>query len=164
MLRAWRQERLRAQWGHPLAPVCALGCCHSRPTPTAPLLSAGCSFHSPAVALGDGGRPVAGPGSGPSHCASRMEVMAHALCCPAADLECRVKEHTSLGSAGKVGMVHAPLLWCCPRLCLSLCHPEGGSGWLRHLIAGTPTPAFTGVPSWIPVMGHPPQLGSSSSV
>ncbi|KAF1469148.1 Proprotein convertase subtilisin/kexin type 9, partial [Eudyptula minor novaehollandiae] len=62
----------------------------------------GCSFHSPAVALGDGGRPVAGPGSGPSHCASRMEVMAHALCCPAADLECRVKEHTSLGSAGKV--------------------------------------------------------------
>ncbi|XP_009318123.1 PREDICTED: proprotein convertase subtilisin/kexin type 9 [Pygoscelis adeliae] len=62
----------------------------------------GCSFHSPAVALGDGGRPVAGPGSGPSHCASRMEVMARALCCPATDLECRVKEHTSLGSAGKV--------------------------------------------------------------
>ncbi|KAF1658267.1 Proprotein convertase subtilisin/kexin type 9, partial [Aptenodytes patagonicus] len=62
----------------------------------------GCSFHSPAVVLGDGGRPVAGLGSGPSHCASRMEVMAHALCCPAAGLECRVKEHTSLGSAGKV--------------------------------------------------------------
>ncbi|NXV13561.1 PCSK9 convertase, partial [Cepphus grylle] len=50
----------------------------------------GCSFHSPAAALGDGGRPVAGPGSGPSHCASGTEVMAHALCCPAASLECRV--------------------------------------------------------------------------
>ncbi|KAM6129246.1 proprotein convertase subtilisin/kexin type 9 [Phoenicopterus ruber ruber] len=62
----------------------------------------GCSFHSPAAARGDGGRPVAGLGSGPSHCAGRTEVMAHALCCPAASLECRVKEHTSLGSAEKV--------------------------------------------------------------
>ncbi|NXV48974.1 PCSK9 convertase, partial [Uria aalge] len=62
----------------------------------------GCSFHSPATALGDGGRPVAGPGSGPSRCAGRTEVMAHALCCPAAGLECRVKEHTSPGSAEKV--------------------------------------------------------------
>ncbi|NWS52429.1 PCSK9 convertase, partial [Chunga burmeisteri] len=62
----------------------------------------GCSFHSPAAALGDGGRPVAGPGSGPSRCASRVEVMAHALCCPAGSLECRVKEHSSLGSAEKV--------------------------------------------------------------
>ncbi|NXG87217.1 PCSK9 convertase, partial [Stercorarius parasiticus] len=62
----------------------------------------GCSFHSPAMALGDGGRPVAGPGNGPSRCAGRTEVMAHALCCPAASLECRVKEHTSPGSAEKV--------------------------------------------------------------
>ncbi|NXN66567.1 PCSK9 convertase, partial [Himantopus himantopus] len=62
----------------------------------------GCSFHSPAAALGDGGRPVAGPGSGSSHCAGRTEVMAHALCCPAAGIECRVKERTSLGSAEKV--------------------------------------------------------------
>ncbi|NWU47130.1 PCSK9 convertase, partial [Dromas ardeola] len=62
----------------------------------------GCSFHSPAVALGDAGRPVAGPGSGPSHCAGRTEVMAHALCCPAASLECRVKERASPGSAEKV--------------------------------------------------------------
>ncbi|NXH75974.1 PCSK9 convertase, partial [Hydrobates tethys] len=62
----------------------------------------GCSFHSPAAALGDGGRPVAGPGSGPSRCAGRVGVMAHALCCPAASLECRVKERTTLGSAEKV--------------------------------------------------------------
>ncbi|XP_037260152.1 proprotein convertase subtilisin/kexin type 9 [Falco rusticolus] len=62
----------------------------------------GCSFHSPAVVLGDGGRPITGLGSGPSHCASRTEVMAHALCCPAASLECRLKEHTSLGPTEKV--------------------------------------------------------------
>ncbi|NWR62090.1 PCSK9 convertase, partial [Bucorvus abyssinicus] len=62
----------------------------------------GCSFHSPGAALGDGGRPVPGSGSGLSHCASRTEVMAHALCCPAASLECRAKEHTSPGSAEKV--------------------------------------------------------------
>ncbi|NXP44010.1 PCSK9 convertase, partial [Heliornis fulica] len=62
----------------------------------------GCSFHSPAGALGDGGRPVMVLESGASHCASRMEVMAHALCCPATSLECRVKERTSLGSAEKV--------------------------------------------------------------
>ncbi|NXG13697.1 PCSK9 convertase, partial [Grallaria varia] len=62
----------------------------------------GCSFHSPSVALGDGGRPLVGPGRGPSRCASGMEVMAHALCCPAASLECRVKEHTSPGSEEKV--------------------------------------------------------------
>ncbi|NXF43834.1 PCSK9 convertase, partial [Oceanites oceanicus] len=62
----------------------------------------GCSFHSLAAALGDGGRPVAGPGSGPSRCAGRTEVMAHASCCPAAGLECRVKEHTSVGSVEKV--------------------------------------------------------------
>ncbi|NWY59766.1 PCSK9 convertase, partial [Chionis minor] len=62
----------------------------------------GCSFHSPAVVLGDGGRPIPGPGSGASHCAGRTEVTAHALCCPAASLECRLKEHTSLGSAEKV--------------------------------------------------------------
>ncbi|XP_050757102.1 proprotein convertase subtilisin/kexin type 9 [Gymnogyps californianus] len=62
----------------------------------------GCSFHSPTVVLGDGGRPVPGPGSGPSHCAGRTEVMVHALCCPAASLECRVKEHTSSGSVEKV--------------------------------------------------------------
>ncbi|NXW28274.1 PCSK9 convertase, partial [Phaetusa simplex] len=62
----------------------------------------GCSFHSPAAALGDGGRPVVGPGSRPSRCAGRTEGMAHALCCPAAGLECRVKEQTSPGSAEKV--------------------------------------------------------------
>ncbi|NXE18944.1 PCSK9 convertase, partial [Ardeotis kori] len=62
----------------------------------------GCSFHSLAAALDDGGRAVPGLGSGPSHCASRTEVMAHALCCPAAGLECRVKEHASPGSAEKV--------------------------------------------------------------
>uniref|UniRef100_A0A8D0FKN6 Proprotein convertase subtilisin/kexin type 9 n=1 Tax=Strix occidentalis caurina TaxID=311401 RepID=A0A8D0FKN6_STROC len=56
----------------------------------------GCSFHSPAAALGDGGRAVTGPGSGPSRCAGRTEAMAHAMCCPATGLECRVKEHTSL--------------------------------------------------------------------
>ncbi|XP_053928375.1 proprotein convertase subtilisin/kexin type 9 [Cuculus canorus] len=62
----------------------------------------GCSFHSLAAVLGDSGRPVPGPGSGPSHCASRTEVMAHALCCPSASLECRVKEHVSPGSIEKV--------------------------------------------------------------
>ncbi|NXS49245.1 PCSK9 convertase, partial [Balaeniceps rex] len=62
----------------------------------------GCSFHSLAVALGDSGRPIVGLGSGPSHCAGGTEVMAHALCCPAAGLECRVKEHASLGSVEKV--------------------------------------------------------------
>ncbi|XP_065698652.1 proprotein convertase subtilisin/kexin type 9 [Patagioenas fasciata] len=62
----------------------------------------GCSFHSPTTVLGDSGRPVPGPGSGPSHCAVRTEVTAHALCCPAANLECQVKEHTSPGAAEKV--------------------------------------------------------------
>ncbi|NXT56973.1 PCSK9 convertase, partial [Pluvianellus socialis] len=62
----------------------------------------GCSFHSPAAVLGDGGRPIPGPGSRASHCAGRTEVTAHALCCPAASLECRLKEHASLGSAEKV--------------------------------------------------------------
>ncbi|XP_014794416.1 PREDICTED: proprotein convertase subtilisin/kexin type 9 [Calidris pugnax] len=62
----------------------------------------GCSFRSPAAALGDSGRPVVGPESWPSHCAGGTEVVAHALCCPAASLECRVKEHTSTGSAEKV--------------------------------------------------------------
>ncbi|NXV77065.1 PCSK9 convertase, partial [Atlantisia rogersi] len=62
----------------------------------------GCSFHSPTAVLGAGGRPVAMLGSRPSHCAGRTEVMAHALCCPAASLECRVKERRSPGSAEKV--------------------------------------------------------------
>ncbi|NXY20073.1 PCSK9 convertase, partial [Atrichornis clamosus] len=62
----------------------------------------GCSFHSPSVVLGDGGRPVAGPGRGPSRCASGMEVMAHALCCPAASLECRLTEHMAPESEEKV--------------------------------------------------------------
>ncbi|NWI91923.1 PCSK9 convertase, partial [Pitta sordida] len=62
----------------------------------------GCSFHSPTTVLGDGGRPITGPGRRPSRCASRMEVVAHALCCPAASLECRVKEHVSPGSEEKV--------------------------------------------------------------
>ncbi|XP_009883112.1 PREDICTED: proprotein convertase subtilisin/kexin type 9 [Charadrius vociferus] len=56
----------------------------------------------PAVALADGGRPIAGPGNGSNHCAGRTEVMAHALCCPAAAIECRVKECTSPGSVEKV--------------------------------------------------------------
>ncbi|NXC63015.1 PCSK9 convertase, partial [Aleadryas rufinucha] len=62
----------------------------------------GCSFHSPSVVLGAGGRPVVGLGTGPSRCASRTEAMAHALCCPAASLECRLKEHTALQSQEKV--------------------------------------------------------------
>ncbi|XP_069718347.1 proprotein convertase subtilisin/kexin type 9 isoform X2 [Phaenicophaeus curvirostris] len=62
----------------------------------------GCSFHSLAAALGGSGRPVPGPGSVPSHCASRTGVMAHALCCPTTSLECRVKEHVSPGSTEKV--------------------------------------------------------------
>uniref|UniRef100_A0A8B9FFQ0 Proprotein convertase subtilisin/kexin type 9 n=1 Tax=Amazona collaria TaxID=241587 RepID=A0A8B9FFQ0_9PSIT len=62
----------------------------------------GCSFHSPITALGDSGRPVAGLESEPSHCTGRMEVTAHALCCPAASLECRVKEHTSPDAVEKV--------------------------------------------------------------
>ncbi|NXW49394.1 PCSK9 convertase, partial [Nyctiprogne leucopyga] len=62
----------------------------------------GCSFHSPAAALGDSGRPLPGPGSGPSRCGGRMGVMAHALCCPAASLQCRVKEQVSPGSVEKV--------------------------------------------------------------
>ncbi|NXA04686.1 PCSK9 convertase, partial [Sapayoa aenigma] len=62
----------------------------------------GCSFHSPTMALGDGGRPITGPGRGPSHCASRREVMAHALCCSAGSLECRVKEHTQSPGSDKV--------------------------------------------------------------
>ncbi|NXR22428.1 PCSK9 convertase, partial [Cinclus mexicanus] len=62
----------------------------------------GCSFHSPSVMLGAGGRPVVGLGRGPSRCASRTEVMAHALCCPAASLECQLKEHTALEPEEKV--------------------------------------------------------------
>ncbi|NXM08834.1 PCSK9 convertase, partial [Tyrannus savana] len=62
----------------------------------------GCSFHSPSMALDDGGRPVTGLGRGPGRCAGRTEEVAHALCCPAASLECQVKEHTSLGSEEKV--------------------------------------------------------------
>ncbi|OXB82119.1 UNVERIFIED_CONTAM: hypothetical protein H355_008998, partial [Colinus virginianus] len=62
----------------------------------------GCSFHSPVAVLGDGGRPVPGPGSRAGGCAGRPEGTAHASCCPAALLECRVKEHTPQGSAEKV--------------------------------------------------------------
>ncbi|NWW04467.1 PCSK9 convertase, partial [Oreocharis arfaki] len=62
----------------------------------------GCSFHSPSVVLGAAGRPVVGLGRGPSRCASRAEEMAHALCCPAASLECRLKEHMALESQEKV--------------------------------------------------------------
>ncbi|NWY35427.1 PCSK9 convertase, partial [Pheucticus melanocephalus] len=53
----------------------------------------GCSFHSPSVVLGAGGRPVEGLGRGPSRCASRTGAVAHALCCPSASLECRLEEH-----------------------------------------------------------------------
>ncbi|NXA60976.1 PCSK9 convertase, partial [Mohoua ochrocephala] len=62
----------------------------------------GCSFHSPSEVLGAGGRPVVGLGRGPSRCASRTEAMAHALCCPAASLECRLKEHMAPESQEKV--------------------------------------------------------------
>ncbi|NXR95838.1 PCSK9 convertase, partial [Hypocryptadius cinnamomeus] len=62
----------------------------------------GCSFHSPSVVLGVGGRPVEGLGRGPSRCASRTEAMAHALCCPSASLECRLKEHMALEHEEKV--------------------------------------------------------------
>ncbi|NXR63298.1 PCSK9 convertase, partial [Rhadina sibilatrix] len=55
----------------------------------------GCSFHSPSAVLGAGGRPVVGPGRGPSRCASRTGAVAHASCCPAASLECRLREHTA---------------------------------------------------------------------
>ncbi|NXS85169.1 PCSK9 convertase, partial [Erpornis zantholeuca] len=62
----------------------------------------GCSFHSPSVVLGASGRPVVGLGREPSRCASRTEVMAHALCCHAASLECQLKEHMALESQEKV--------------------------------------------------------------
>ncbi|NXP70197.1 PCSK9 convertase, partial [Ramphastos sulfuratus] len=62
----------------------------------------GCSFRSSGAVLGDGGRPVPGPGDRPSHCSGVTKVTAHALCCPAASLLCRVKEHTSPGSVEKV--------------------------------------------------------------
>ncbi|XP_039929080.2 proprotein convertase subtilisin/kexin type 9 [Hirundo rustica] len=62
----------------------------------------GCSFHSPSVVLGAGGRPVEGLGTGPSRCASRTEVRAHASCCPAASLQCRLKEHVALEPQEKV--------------------------------------------------------------
>ncbi|NXX48074.1 PCSK9 convertase, partial [Tricholaema leucomelas] len=65
-------------------------------------LLTGCSFRSSGAVLGDGGRPVPGPGDRPSHCSGVTEVRAHASCCPAASLQCRVKEHTSPGSAEKV--------------------------------------------------------------
>ncbi|NXH48941.1 PCSK9 convertase, partial [Dicaeum eximium] len=62
----------------------------------------GCSFHSPTVVLGAGGRPVEGLGRVPSRCASRTKAMAHALCCPSASLECRLKEHKALEPQEKV--------------------------------------------------------------
>ncbi|NXU14079.1 PCSK9 convertase, partial [Pardalotus punctatus] len=62
----------------------------------------GCSFHSPSMGLGARGRPMVGLAMGPSRCASRAEAMAHALCCPAASLECRLKEHVVLESEEKV--------------------------------------------------------------
>ncbi|NWH93979.1 PCSK9 convertase, partial [Aegithalos caudatus] len=63
-------------------------------SPGHPVLT-GCSFHSPSVVLGARGRPEVGLGRRPSRCASRTEVMAHALCCPTASLECQLKEHTA---------------------------------------------------------------------
>ncbi|NXT66460.1 PCSK9 convertase, partial [Chaetops frenatus] len=68
----------------------------------------GCSFHSPSVALGAGGRPVVALGRGPSRCASRTEMVAHALCCPAASLECQLREHTALGPEEKVTVSCGP--------------------------------------------------------
>ncbi|XP_067157398.1 proprotein convertase subtilisin/kexin type 9 [Apteryx mantelli] len=63
----------------------------------------GCSFHSASAALGGGGRPVVGPESGPHRCAGgpATATAAHASCCPAAGLECRVKERAPAGSAEK---------------------------------------------------------------
>uniref|UniRef100_A0A8C9L9U5 Proprotein convertase subtilisin/kexin type 9 n=1 Tax=Pavo cristatus TaxID=9049 RepID=A0A8C9L9U5_PAVCR len=61
----------------------------------------GCSFYSPVAVLGDGGRPMPGPSSRPGGCTTRPEGTAHASCCPAAMLECRVKEHAAQGSAEK---------------------------------------------------------------
>ncbi|NXO13020.1 PCSK9 convertase, partial [Oriolus oriolus] len=82
---------------HPSSPAAEGAECSPRD-----LVLTGCSFHSPSVVLGAGGRPVVGLGRGPSRCASRTEAMAHALCCPAASLECRLKEHTALESQEKV--------------------------------------------------------------
>ncbi|NXR35478.1 PCSK9 convertase, partial [Zosterops hypoxanthus] len=62
----------------------------------------GCSFHSPSVVLGAGGRPEVGLERRPSRCASRTEAMAHALCCPTASLECRLREHMALEPEEKV--------------------------------------------------------------
>ncbi|XP_054240092.1 proprotein convertase subtilisin/kexin type 9 [Indicator indicator] len=64
----------------------------------------GCSFHSSGAVLGDGGRPVPGPGARPSHCTGTTGVMAHASCCPAASLQCRVEEHMAPGSVEKVAV------------------------------------------------------------
>ncbi|XP_072199388.1 proprotein convertase subtilisin/kexin type 9 [Excalfactoria chinensis] len=62
----------------------------------------GCSFHSAVAVLGDGGRPVLGPGSRAGGCTTRLEGTAHTSCCPAAMLECHVKDHKPEGSAEKV--------------------------------------------------------------
>ncbi|XP_042675725.1 proprotein convertase subtilisin/kexin type 9 [Centrocercus urophasianus] len=62
----------------------------------------GCSFQSPVAVLGDGGRPVPGLGSRLGGCRTRLEGTARASCCPAATLQCRVKELTLQGSADKV--------------------------------------------------------------
>lgn len=151
--------RFRGLLGHPLAPVCALGCCHGCPVPTSPLPRAGCSFHSPSVVLGAGGRPVVGLGRGPSRCASRTEAMAHALCCPAASLECRLKEHMAPESQKKVGTGHAPPPWCCPCLCLSLCKgscclQDTAHFWGCHCLQTPPQPC----PKLLdPVLGCPDQ-------
>uniref|UniRef100_A0A8C2TK00 Proprotein convertase subtilisin/kexin type 9 n=1 Tax=Coturnix japonica TaxID=93934 RepID=A0A8C2TK00_COTJA len=58
----------------------------------------GCSFHSPVGVLGDGGRPMLGAGSRAGGCTTRPEGTAHASCCPAAMLECHVKDHKPEGS------------------------------------------------------------------
>lgn len=152
--------RFRGLLGHPLAPVCALGCCHGCPVPTSPLPRAGCSFHSPSVVLGAGGRPVVGLGRGPSRCASRTEAMAHALCCPAASLECQLKEHMAPESQEKVGTGHAPPPWCCPCLCLSLRHPDGFWVGFSPLWLSQPQPSLVSPP----VMGHATQLGDTGHI
>uniref|UniRef100_A0A8C3QE65 Subtilisin/kexin-like protease PC9 n=1 Tax=Geospiza parvula TaxID=87175 RepID=A0A8C3QE65_GEOPR len=98
----WPRAGCSGLSGTSLAPLCALGCCHGCPVPTSPLPRAGCSFQAPSVVLGAGGRPVEALGRGPSRCASRTEAVAHALCCPRASLECRLKEHTALEHEDKV--------------------------------------------------------------
>ncbi|NXL62591.1 PCSK9 convertase, partial [Chordeiles acutipennis] len=90
----WPRAECRINASSPVAK--GAGCSLQDPALT------GCSFQSPAAELGDSGRAIPGPGSRPSRCGGRMGVMAHALCCPTASLQCRVKEQATPGPVGKV--------------------------------------------------------------